>query len=744
MNMPGALEGVRVIDFGQYIAGPMAAMLLGDQGADVIRIDPPGGPRWDTPANATWNRNKRSIALDLKTDSDRDTARRLIATADVVIENFRPGVMDRLGLGAEAMTAANPRLIYCSLPGFGADDPRAQVKAWEGVIGAATGAYRSSRASNGRPVYTVIPYGSAYAAFLCAVSVATALNARARFGVGQRVEIPLFDATFSVIGARGLLVNGKPEAEPEFNWSRQLPCKDGRWLMYVANNKRFEAFIKFVGMQKWRDAKLPPAELAQKFDEVMRTRSAREWEDIIAEIGSEGVICHSSAEWLQHPQALESRIIDDFDDPQLGRFRGPGINVRMSATPGSVRSARPKLDAQRTEILRELATQAPRELTPAPQAEVLRAALQGVKVVDLCIVLAGPTCGRTLAEFGADVVRIDSPHVRKVLRHNDINRAKRSILLDLKTAGGLEIFWKLVDQADVVLQNFRGGVAERLGIDYERVRARRPDIVYGSMNTFGHLGPYASRPGHEQLGQAVSGMQVRYGSAKPATAPFAANDYGTGLMACYGVALALLHRRRTGQGQFVDSALAYTATMLQSALLQDYAGKQWNEPHGQDATGSGPLNRLYQAADGWLFLAARDGELAWCAELADLARREGKDLERAMEERLRTRTVAAWVQLLNDAGIGAHGVAQSLVDLMTDPLVQARGLAVTRDHEGFGPITTTAPGVKLSRTPMTIGRPAPKPGSDAASVLAEIGMAGELDRLIREGVIAVDGVQAGC
>ena len=138
--MPGALDGVRVIDFGQYIAGPMAAMLLGDQGADVIRIDPPGGPRWNTPANATWNRNKRSIVLDLKKPADLATAKQLIATADVVVENFRPGVMDRLGLGAAAMTAANLRLIYCSLPGFGHDDPRAQVRAWEGVLGAATGA----------------------------------------------------------------------------------------------------------------------------------------------------------------------------------------------------------------------------------------------------------------------------------------------------------------------------------------------------------------------------------------------------------------------------------------------------------------------------------------------------------------------------------------------------------------------------------------------------------------------------
>jgi crotonobetainyl-CoA:carnitine CoA-transferase CaiB-like acyl-CoA transferase len=264
------------------------------------------------------------------------------------------------------------------------------------------------------------------------------------------------------------------------------------------------------------------------------------------------------------------------------------------------------------------------------------------------------------------------------------------------------------------------------------------------MNTFGHLGPYANRPGHEQIGQAVSGMQVRFGSAKPATAPFAANDYGTGLMACYGVALALLHRRRTGEGQFVDSALAYTATMLQSALLQRYPGKQWNEPHGQEASGHGPLNRLYEAADGWLYLAARPGQLERCEGLADLAGRSGAELETALAQRLRGRPTRVWVAALTQAGIGAHRVVPDLVELMTDPLVQARKLALTRDHAGFGPITTTAPGVTLSRTPVSAGRPAAKPGSDAAGILAEIGMADELERLVRERVIALDGVQAGC
>src|SRR5947208_3644504 len=140
--MAGPLDGIKVIDFGQYIAGPLTAMLLADHGADVIRVDPPTGPAWNTPANATWNRGKRSIALDLKQDADRAIARRLIRSADVVIEGFRPGVMDRLGLGAQAAVDASPGLIYCSIPGFAADDPRAEIPGWEGVVAAASATYR--------------------------------------------------------------------------------------------------------------------------------------------------------------------------------------------------------------------------------------------------------------------------------------------------------------------------------------------------------------------------------------------------------------------------------------------------------------------------------------------------------------------------------------------------------------------------------------------------------------------------
>jgi len=745
--MAGALEGVRVIDFGQYIAGPMAAMFLADQGADVIRVDPPGGPRWNTPANATWNRGKRSIVLDLKNAGDLATAKRLLATADVVIENFRPGVMDRLGLGYAAMSAANSRLIYCSLPGFGSDDPRAGLKAWEGVLAAATCAFSQKPGTPRvhppatRPVYSAIPFSSSYGAFVAPVSIVAALHARERLGTGQRIEIPLFDATFTAIGTRGMRYHKAKAPAVPFNWSRQLPTRDGRWFMYVHGNKQFEAFIREIGLAGPRDAGASAKELGERFDEVFTTRTAMEWEAFCEGRGTEGGRCNTSAEWLQHPQALGSKIVDDFDDPELGRFRGPGITPRLSETPGAVRSPRPRLDAHRAEILKELEALELRKPPVAVKRTGSRGALEGVKVLDLCIILAGPTCGRTLAEFGADVIKIDSPHRNPVVSHVDVNRAKRSILLDLKTPEGKKIFWQLVDQADVVLQNMRKGVADALGIGYEAIKARRPGIVYCSLNTFGQIGPYALRPGHEQIAQAVTGMQLRYGGGdRPALAPYPVNDYATGLLGAYAVVMALMHRNKTGKGQHVDSALAYTATMMQSAMLQDYAGKKWDEPSGQEALGTGPLNRAYEAQGGWLFLAARKDELARCAELKDLAGKSGTDLEKALEERISGLGVDALVASLQKADIGAGRILLDMNALMDDPLAVSRGLSVTREHDEIGPATTTGPAPRLSATPVAVGRPAPKPGSDAAAILAEIGRGGEVERLLRERVIVMDGI----
>jgi crotonobetainyl-CoA:carnitine CoA-transferase CaiB-like acyl-CoA transferase len=182
----GALDGLRVIDFGHYIAGPLAAVMLADQGADVIHVDRPNGSAWNTAAEAFLQRGKRRISLDLKAAPDRETARRLVDSADVLIENFRPGVMDRLGLGAEGATERNPRLVYCSIPGFASDDLRAGVQAWEGILDAATDNCipRAGEEPPGwdwsRPFYSAITLPSNVGAFLGATGIVMALIARER------------------------------------------------------------------------------------------------------------------------------------------------------------------------------------------------------------------------------------------------------------------------------------------------------------------------------------------------------------------------------------------------------------------------------------------------------------------------------------------------------------------------------------------------------------------------------------
>lgn len=741
MNSPLPLEGVRVLDFGQYIAGPMTAMYLADYGADVIRVDPPGGPRHRTAANATWNRGKRSIVLDLKSGDDARTALRLVDQADVLVENFRPGVMQRLGLGPREMLDRNPRLVYCSIPGFAAADPRASLRAWEGVVSAATACYAvyEPRGAD-RPIYTAIPYPSIYGAFLASTSIAMALLARERDGLGQHVEAPLFNAMFNAYSNRALKVwNG-----PKF---RQVPkghyvmCGDGRWLMYAAGDKNMARFLESISRGELHGLK--PEELTRRIADVFLTRAAAEWETQILDLGIECMTCHPSSEWIHHPQARATAIIEDFDDPVLGRFRGPGLHVRLSGAPGRVRFPRREPDADRAQILSELGqASAAAASQPARPIANRPGALAGVRVLDLSLFIAGPTCGRVLAEFGADVIKIDSPHREQVNWHCDVNRGKRTLLLDLKQPRGVDIFWRLVEGADVILQNQRKGVMEKMGIGYEQVRARKPAIVYCSINAFGQTGPAASRPGVEVMAQALTGMQNRYGGDKPAVNPFNACDFGTGVTSAFAIALALFHRRRTGMGQHIDNALLFTATMLQSPFLQDYRGKQWDEAGGQQALGTGPLDRCYEAADGWLFISASRRQLQACPGFAPLAALPDDELAPALERQFRDKPVREWVSLLNGAGVSAHAVVKEVIDLMSDPIVLAHGLSVTRFHQDFGPVTTTGPAAVLSGTPMSVGRPSPRPGSDAAAVLAEIGMADELERLIRDRVIVVEGVRA--
>ncbi len=733
-----ALENIRVIDFGQYMAGPMAGMFLGDFGADVIRVERPGGPVYDTPANATWNRNKRSITLDLNQAEDLAVARDLVAHADVVIENFRPDMMAKWGLDWETVRKSNPGLVYCSIKGFAATDPRYRLKATEDIVAAAAGIHAPTPISGIKhPVYTAIPLCSMYGAHWAAVSISMALHAREHSGTGQFIEVPLFGVVLTAFSGKLMRVGDAPEPEPRAS-GRYAMCQDGHWLMYFPKsigNK--PALIEEMGMPWYKDTMEEP-ERERRAAVVFATQPAEYWSDAFARHGIEGVVCNHPRDWVRHHLARDTKAVEEFNDPVLGRFVGPGINPRLSETPGAVRSPRPLPDQHGAAIRSEMKAWAKPKARPV---HPILGALQGIKVVDMGIVLASPSCGRTLAEFGANLIKVDSPARNPVSWHNDINRGKRSILLDLKHPRGKAIFWKLLEDADVVLENFRAGVAEKIGFGYEAIRARNPGIIYSSVNAYGQGGTYTMRPGREPLSQAISGMQMRYGGDRPAMNNFIAGDYATGLVNAFGIACALMHRKKTGKGQKISAGLIYASTLLQSALLQDYEGKQWNEASGLEVLGTAPWSRAYQAKDGWLFI---DGKREQAIRLVQGSNAMDESaLEAALEKHFAALDLATSLQQLDKAGIPAHRMVMNLPSLNLDPIVRAEGYCVTREHEGMGPVTTIGTVVKLSQTPVTPGTPASKPGADARSILADIGMEAEFEDLLKECIIVNEGVVPG-
>jgi crotonobetainyl-CoA:carnitine CoA-transferase CaiB-like acyl-CoA transferase len=363
-----------------------------------------------------------------------------------------------------------------------------------------------------------------------------------------------------------------------------------------------------------------------------------------------------------------------------------------------------------------------------------------MRVVDVTQVLAGPTAARTLAEYGAEVVKINNPWEEgpgyrwsRHRYHTDVNRGKATVLVDLKTTDGLDLFWRLADGADVVLQNFRRGVAERLGLGSAEVKARNPRAVYASISFYGYDGPWERLPGYEPNAQSATGVSLRSGrDGQPGMSPYAICDYSTGLLGALAVSLALFQRERSGAGQAVHACLAAAGTYLQLPYL--YAGERVGAAETpRTPLGWSTLQRLFQTADGWLFLgasAAQADELGRCLGVTEVS-------DTLLEAAFRAKPTADWVEALAGRGIAAQAVV-SPVALMSDPWVVAHGLSLTRAHQGGDQITTVGPSARLSRTPVTPGRPVSLPGGDAAEVLERLGIADRLGDLVARRALVLE------
>lgn len=768
--MPAALSGIRVVEIATGLAGPMAAMMLADFGAEVVRIEMPGAAGdQDRPGYPLWGRGKAGIALDPSEPADQDRLRYLIDRADVCVS---VPSLTRQWPGAEpaAATARNPALVYLSVPPYLPD-----VTPWAGdmesnsLLSAAMGpSLRQSSFSGGPvdPVYPHLLYVQAVWAATCAVA---ALIEREQSGAGQVVTVGGVHAAQAASLSSMIIRPGQPDPNtavgpggPSSNYTRYR-CADGRWVFLAALLPKFQeralAVLGFTDLlERARTegvaAVIGPARRAEvrpRFEAAFASRTSDEWLAAFKAADVPIARVEDREHWLDHPQIRAIGMAASVTDPGRGEILMPASPVHLSATPASAPAAGPTLAPPGQGLpdwpAKTVAGGVPAVSDGLPAAKA--GPLDGIRVIDTGVVLAGPYAGTLLAELGADVIKVEVP-AGDPFRVNGFSyiRGQRGIALDLSAPRGRAVFADFVRSADIVIDNYRPGVAGRLGVSYDHVRKLTPDIISMSISAFGESGPLREEAGFDTVLQAMSGvMSAQGGESEPVTLSLAINDTATALLTAFAACVALLYRARGGTGQRGTLSLAASSVFMQSEELVRVAGRPEPVSGGADFPGPGAADRFYQTADGWIRVQATSGSAR--AALTELAGLPATD---AGDDGARDDNADEKLQAAVEAYLGARPGARAQAELTAAgvPAVVARRVSELADDvdlaswEIHQPISTNLGGhilavgrmARFSRTQRRDALVPPGVGEHSRQLLTEAGYDdAAIDSLSADGVI---------
>ena len=781
--MAGPLDGIRVLDLSSGLAGAVATMVLCDNGAEVIKLEPPGGdPQRSRPAFAQWHRGKQSAVADLRTPYGRRRAQELAAEADVLVQAWRPGGAERLGLGYDELSRSNPGLVYCSISGFGPRGPYAQIKGYEAIVGAKAG----TMAGEDRPRFAAIPGASFGAAQGALQGILAALLLRASTGRGQKVETSLVQGltAYELYNWLGPQLPAEQASKPRtgFTFSPVSGMvaftRDGRWLQFSNFRPHLvDAFLAAVGLTDYYADAMARKESAQVItDTVLRRlheKTLDEWMEIFLRSDDIGVEpFRTPAEALDHPQMLHNGHVLERTDPSLGKTRQVGPLVRMTKTPSSPRAGAPVLGSL---SLQDAAFTSPRTAEPAPPGPAdpwpgTGGPLRGVTVLELAWFYAAPFGTALLADLGARVIKVESATGDPHRNQNPLPEfagvkalgGKESIVVDYRTPEGREVLHRLVAKADIVMRNYRQQNSAAVGDDYASLEPANPGQVYLYAAAYGSDGPYTTRPafaptmgvaaGHRgyQLGweralehrqsitfeagqEQLAAINLRNGG------PTNNADAASALVVATGMLLGLLARQRTGQGQYLETTMMCSNAYVVSDQFFDYDGKTPTAHH--DENGIGPLYRLYPALAGWVFLAApRDadwdelrqalatvtgadvlGDDPRFATPADRAG-HGPELAAALAAIFSSRPAADWEARLVPQGVACVEVSRGPFSEFTinDPTMVDNGFVAEVEHPLFGRHHRHGPIVTMASTPGTPG-PGCLVGQHTRRILSELG-----------------------
>lgn len=777
-----SLQGITVLDFSQYLAGPAAAMRLADLGARVIKIERTGVgdlSRQLTLSNLTIdgdstvfhaiNRNKESFEANLKEPHEQSIVKNLVRHADVIIHNFRPGTMERLGFDYGTLRSINPRLIYASVTGYGDVGPWANKAGQDLLVQSLSGLTWLNGSANGKPVPFGLSVVDMFASAQIVQGILALLIDRSKKGIGGRIDVSLLEAAldmqFEVLTTyyndggklpdRGSFNNAHAYLGAPYGIYQTL---DGYIALAMGPVDRLGKLIGCPECASYSDQEswfLKRDEIKQLIATQIVTRATNEWLNILESAGFWCAPVLNMKEFVEHPSFQAIDMVQKISRPNGASLYTTRCPIRMDG--GVQKSAKwaPSLGEDTQRIKKELKLEQThpnssetKQFTQS-QADENELPLENLLVLDFSQFLSGPSASLRLADMGARVVKIEKPEGGDICRSlyvsnldidgdsslfHAINRNKDSITVDLKDREQVNFIKRLIEKADVVIQNFRPGVIERLGLDYQTVSKINPRIIYGSISGYGSQGPLRNHPGQDLLVQSISGLPWINGDAGGPPTAFGLSivDMMAGAHLTQGILAGLVRREVTNVGGLIEVSLLESVADLQFEILTAYLNDGGIIPR-RSAVNNGnaylaaPYG-IYQTQDGYMALAmgavTEIGSLIGCELLTTYTDRrtwfDNRDeIKRVLEDHLLTQTTRHWLDILESHDIWCADV------LTWDQLIEHKAFQVlsmeqviTRNN-GTEVKTTRCP-IRINGKVLVSAKGAPKLGEHNTDVVKSI------------------------
>lgn len=714
------LGDLRIVEIGQGMAVQVAGLMLAELGAEVLKVERPGGdPARGTAPFANWNRGKKSLVIDLDTPEGLAALDERLAGADALLHQFTPARAKVLGLDDASLAEKHPHLVVTAITGSPANHPDVERSDDELLVAARVGAMYENDGHRAGPIAYRYQQGSWSAAHLAAAGLLARLVMRLQTGQGGPAHTSIFQgflATLPLVWARnseGPMPNPLTYPLGPRSIAQQLfRCAGGDWLQIMDPTRQFDYATMPTMWDVMAETEVDlETEAGQA--EAFKLRPLENW---LADLRAADIAAEPAfpmGEVLRHDDAEANRYVIEVDDPDLGKTRQPNTPFHSDADLPQGRPA-PRLGEGGDTIWSAKPAPAP---GTAP-AEVLT----GVRVLDLGMFLAGPMGPSMMGDMGADVIKVEAltgDRIRFMHRYYQAAaRSKRSLALDLTRPEAQPILERLLKWAELVHHNMRFKGAAKLGLSEEGIRRYNPDIAFNYSSAYGQRGARGNWPGYDSIFNAIAGWEFENAGEgnRPVFNRPGTMDVSTAQSCLVELMASLYAKRTTGRGYTTQTSLLGMAAFTQGERLIGADGELTETCHlTSDQTGFSPYHRIYECADGeWIAVAAHKPD-----QQAALARLLGEDFEAGAK----ARDAADLLADLETAGVPADAVnfEDAMHRFFDDPLNRELNLISVLPQPLYGIVEQPGAFWNFGDTPVVFKRCCPAVGEHSDEILREIG-----------------------